>query len=119
MFVKLTHNGTPTIFNVNNIVSFRLDIEPKSGASMTKVFLTSGAHTFVDEDVKELHKLLNNPGRSLSYEYEVPAIPDRFEDQYNREMSSPKSITFDRPKRTRQYNARPSNSPFQEQVDRW
>ena len=119
MFVKLTHNGTPTIFNVNSIVSFRLDIEPKSGTSMTKVFLTSGAHTFVDEDVKVLHKMLNNPSSSVNYEYEVPAIPDRFEDQYNREMSSPRSMTFDRPKRTRQYTARPSVSPFQEPVDSW
>lgn len=115
MFVKLTHNGTPTIFNVDTIVSFRLDVEPKSGASMTKVFLTSGAHTFVDEDVKSVHKMLNNPTKYIDYEYEVPPIADRMENQYNRDMSSPRSMTFDRPKRTRQYSA----TPFHEQTDRW
>ena len=115
MFVKLTHNGTPTIFNVDTIISFRLDVEPKSGASMTKVFLMSGAHTFVDEDVKTIHKMLNNPSITIDYGYDVPPIPERFENQFNRDMGSPRSMTFDRPRRVRQYNA----TPFPEQSDRW
>ena len=115
MFIKLTHYGTPTIFNINAIVSFRLDIDIKTNESKTKIFLMSGAHTFVDEDVKVIHKILNNPSKNLDYEYEVPPIADRMENQYNREMSSPRSMTFERPKRTRQYSARPMN----EFVDRW
>ena len=106
MFIKLTHYGNPIIFNTDKIVSFRLDIDLK-GNTMTKLFLVSGAHTFVDEDVKVLHKLLNNAAKMIDYDYEVPTIPDRFENQYNRDMSSPRVMEFERPKRVRQYTATP------------
>ena len=115
MFVKLTHYGNPIVFNTDKIVSFRLDIDLK-GNTMTKVFLTSGAHTFVDEGVKELHKLFNNPAKFMDYEYDVPTIPDRFEGQYNRDMASPIAMEFERPKRVRQYNARPQYNTANE---RW
>lgn len=115
MFIKLTHKNTPVIFNINKIISFRLDVD-KDGRTATKVFLESGAHTFVDEQVKVLHKLLNNPTQSLSYEYEVPSIPDRMEEQYNREMQSPRVMEFDRPKRVRQYTATPR---YGNSEDRW
>ena len=114
MFIKLTHYGSPIIFNTDKIISFRLDVDLK-GNTMTKVFLVSGAHTFVDEDVKVLHKLLNKP--VLDYEYDVPTIPDRFENQYNREMVSPRVMDFDRPKRVRQYTSRPTRSPYEQ--DKW
>ena len=97
MFVKLTHYGLPTIFNVADIVSFRLDIDNK-GNEKTKLFLVSGAHTFVDEGVKELHRYLNDikMGKEVvSYEYDVPSIPDRMEGQYNREMQSPRAMEYE------------------------
>ena len=65
MFVKLTHYGLPTIFNVADIVSFRLDIDNK-GNEKTKLFLVSGAHTFVDEGVKELHRYLDRKSTRLN-----------------------------------------------------
>jgi len=115
MFIKLTHYGNPIIFNVGKIVSFRLDTDAK-GNTLTKLFLVSGAHTFIDEDVITLHKMVNNP--QVSYDYEVPTIPDRMENQYNRDVASPNAMEFDRPKRVRQYNTRPRYNEY-EHNDRW
>jgi len=115
MFIKLTHYGNPIIFNVDKIVSFRLDIDNK-GNTLTKLFLVSGAHTFVDEGIIVLHKLLNKP--ELDYSYDVPTIPDRMENQYNRDVASPNAMEFERPKRVRQYNTRPRYNEY-EHNDRW
>lgn len=116
MFIKLTHYGNPIIFNTDKIVSFRLDADNK-GNTLTKLFLVSGAHTFVDEGIIVLHKLLNNPSTHLTYDYDVPTIPDRMENQYNRDMVSPTAMEFDRPKRVRQYSSRPRYNEYE--TDRW
>lgn len=105
MFIKLTHYGLPTCFNIAHIVSFRLDVDMK-GQEKTKLFLISGAHTYVDEGVKELHHLLNDVkyGKVLpDYEYDVPSIPDRMESQYNRDTKSQQS-SFDYKPRKKVYN---------------
>ena len=117
MFIKLTHYGTPTCFNIAHIVSFRLDIDPK-GQEKTKIFLISGAHTFIDEGVKELHHLLNDVkfGKVLpDYDYEVPSIPERMESQYNREANNrPQQNDFDYRQRKRSYNNNNYRSNYNE-----
>ena len=86
MLIKLTHRGTPTIVNVNHIVSMFMDTDKKSGIFETKITTTNGI-IFVEETPPQIQELswqaLN--GDKPNTDYEVPTIEQRMEKSYNNE----------------------------------
>jgi len=86
MLVKFTTKGKPTLVNVNHIVGVRKDTEQKSGDYMTKIFLSTSLLVFVDEEMDEVHKLINDALSGVhipSYDYDVPSVDEKFQAQYN------------------------------------
>ena len=84
MLIKLTHRGTPTIVNVNHIVSMFMDTDMKSGIYQTKITTTNGV-IFVEETPPQVQKMawqVKN-GVPPEMDYEVPTIEQRLEKSYN------------------------------------
>lgn len=89
MLVKFTTKGKPTLINVSHIVGVRKDTEQRSGDYMTKIFLSTSLLVFVDEDLDEVHKTINDAMSGVhipSYDYEVPSVDEKFQAQYNNEQ---------------------------------
>ena len=84
MLIKLTHRGTPTIVNVNHIVTMYMDTDMKSGIYQNKITTTNGI-VFVEETPPQVQKMawqvLN--GVPPDMDYEVPTIEQRMEKSYN------------------------------------
>lgn len=104
MLVKFTTKGKPTLVNVNHIVGVRMDTEQKSGDYMTKIFLSTSLLVFVDEPMEEVHKLINDALSGVhipSYDYEVPTVDDRFQNQYNNDYHNNPPMQYDNNRRGR------------------
>ena len=84
MLIKLTHRGTPTIVNVNHIVSMFMDTDMKSGIYQTKITTTNGI-IFVEESLNVIQKMVwqVKNGVPPEMDYEVPTIEQRMEKSYN------------------------------------
>ena len=84
MLIKLTHRGTPTLINVDQIVSIYMDTDMKSGIVGTKVTTTNGI-VFVEETLNVIQKLAWQVKNGIPPEmdYEVPTIDSRIEKSYN------------------------------------
>lgn len=103
MLVKFTTKGKPTLVNVSHIVGVRKDTEQRSGDYMTKIFLSTSLLVFVDEDLAEVHKLINDALIGIhipSYDYEVPSVDEKFQTQYNKDF--PNNPQYDNRPRGRQ-----------------
>ena len=90
MLVKFTTKGKPTLINVSHIVGVRKDTEQRSGDYMTKIFLSTSLLVFVDEDLDEVHKTINDAMSGIhipSYDYEVPSVDEKFQAQYNNDYA--------------------------------
>lgn len=86
MLIKLTHRGTPTLINVDQIVSIYIDTDMKSGLVQTKITTTNGI-VFVEEGLNVIHKLVwqVKNGNPPEMDYEVPTIDNRLEKSFNNE----------------------------------
>jgi len=84
MLIKLTHRGTPTLVNVDHIVSIYIDTDMKSGLVQTKITTTNGI-VFVEEGLNQIHKMVwqVKSGIPPEMDYEVPTIDSRIEKSYN------------------------------------
>ena len=84
MLIKLTHRGTPTLVNVDQIVSIYMDTDMKSGIVGTKITTTNGI-VFVEEGLNLIHKMVwqVKSGTPPEMDYEVPTIEQRMEKSYN------------------------------------
>ena len=82
--IKLTHRGTPTLVNVDQIVSIYMDTDMKSGIVGTKITTTNGI-VFVEEGLNLIHKMVwqVKSGTPPEMDYEVPTIEQRMEKSYN------------------------------------
>jgi hypothetical protein len=112
MLVKFTTKGKPTLVSVNHIVGVRKDTEQRSGDYMTKIFLSTSLLVFVDEDLDEVHKLINdalNGTHIPSYDYEVPSVDERFQAQYNNDVLPSQ---YDNNRRGRPQNPRYNNNRY-------
>lgn len=99
MLIKLTHRGTPTLVNVNQIVSVYMDTDMKSGLVQSKVTTTNGI-VFVEEGLNEIHKLVwqVKNGQVPDMNYDVPTIDNRVEKSFNQD----RPLSYEPPKRQRQ-----------------
>ena len=86
MLIKLTHRGTPTLVNVDQIVSIYIDTDMKSGLVQTKITTTNGI-VFVEEGLNCIHKMVwqVKSGIPPEMDYEVPTIDNRLEKSFNNE----------------------------------
>ena len=86
MLIKLTHRGTPTLINVDQIVSIYMDTDMKSGLVQSKITTTNGI-VFVEEGLNCIHKLVwqVKSGKAPEMDYEVPTIEQRLEKSFNNE----------------------------------
>jgi hypothetical protein len=107
MLIKLTHRGTPTLINVDQIVSIYMDTDMKSGIVGTKVTTTNGI-VFVEETLNVIQKMAWQVKNGIPPEmdYEVPTIDNRMEKSFNQDRPlsyEPKSHRVRTPMR-RNYN---------------
>ena len=82
----------PTLINVNHIVGVRKDTEQKSGEYMTKIFLSTSLMVFVDEEMDIVHKLVTDALQGIHipmYDYEIPTIDEKFQNQFNNYAPQP------------------------------
>ena len=86
MLIKLTHRGTPTLVNVDQIVSIYMDTDMKSGIVGTKITTTNGI-VFVEEGLNLIHKMVwqVKSGIPPEMDYEVPTIDNRMEKSFNQD----------------------------------
>ena len=86
MLIKLTHRGTPTLINVDQIVSIYMDTDMKSGLVQTKVTTTNGI-VFVEETLNVIQKMAWQVKNGIPPEmdYEVPTIDNRMEKSFNQD----------------------------------
>jgi hypothetical protein len=86
MLVKLTHRGTPTLVNVDQIVSIYMDTDMKSGLVQTKITTTNGI-VFVEETLNVIQKMVWQVKNGIPPEmdYEVPTIEQRMEKSFNQD----------------------------------
>ena len=86
MLIKLTHRGTPTLVNVDQIVSIYMDTDMKSSLVQSKVTTTNGI-VFVEESLNVIQKMVwqVKNGVPPEMDYEVPTIEQRMEKSYNNE----------------------------------
>jgi hypothetical protein len=84
MLIKLTHRGTPTLVNTDQIVSIYMDTDMKSGLVQSKVTTTNGI-VFVEESLNQIQKLVWQVKNGIppQMDYEVPTIEQRLEKSYN------------------------------------
>ena len=108
MLVKLTHRGTPTLVNVDQIVSIYMDTDMKSGIVGTKVTTTNGI-VFVEETLNVIQKLAWQVKNGIPPEmdYEVPTIDNRMEKSFNQDR--PLSYEPKRPRTPIRRNYNPHN----------
>lgn len=107
MLVKFMTKGKPTLVNVNHICGIRMDTDQKSGAYMTKIFLSSGQCVFVDESMNVVHQIINQvfSGKyEHDYSYDVPTLDEKFQSQYNRENELYDDRRYNQRPRIRQYD---------------
>jgi hypothetical protein len=97
MLIKLTHRGTPTLVNVDQIVSIYMDTDMRTSLVQSKVTTTNGI-VFVEETLNQIHKLVwqVKSGKAPEMDYEVPTIEQRLEKSYNND----KPLSYE-PKRQR------------------
>ena len=86
MLVKLTHRGTPTLVNVDQIVSIYMDTDMKSSLVQSKVTTTNGI-VFVEESLNVIQKMVwqVKNGVPPEMDYEVPSIENRMEKSFNQD----------------------------------
>ena len=110
MLIKLTHRGTPTLVNVDHIVSIYMDTDMKSGLFQTKITTTNGI-VFVEEGPKVIQKMawqvLN--GVPPEMDYEVPTIDSRMEKSYNNDKPLSYEPTSHRVRTPMRRNYNPHN----------
>jgi hypothetical protein len=113
MLIKLTHRGTPTLVNVDQIVSIYQDIDLKSGLAQSKVTTTNGV-VFVEESLNVIHKLVwqIKNGQAPDMDYVVPTIEDRMERSFNQDRPLSYTPTSHRQRTPMRRNYNPHN--FQE-----
>ena len=90
MLVKLTHRGKPTIMNVNQIVSMYMDTDLRTDEFKLKITTMNGI-VFVDEDIKEVHRKINEALKGAlddEYDYSVPTIDDRIGNTFSKESDT-------------------------------
>ena len=108
MLIKLTHRGTPTLVNVDQIVSIYMDTDMKSGIVGTKITTTNGI-VFVEETLNQIQKLAWQVKNGIPPEmdYEVPTIDNRMEKSFNQDR--PLSYEPKRPRTPIRRNYNPHN----------
>ena len=110
MLIKLTHRGTPTLINVDQIVSIYMDTDMKSGLVQTKVTTTNGI-VFVEETLNVIQKLAWQVKNGIPPEmdYEVPTIDSRIEKSYNNDRPLSYTPTSHRVRTPMRRNYNPHN----------
>ena len=110
MLIKLTHRGTPTLINVDQIVSIYMDTDMKSGLVGTKVTTTNGI-VFVEETLNVIQKLAWQVKNGIPPEmdYEVPTIDSRIEKSYNNDRPLSYTPTSHRVRTPMRRNYNPHN----------
>ena len=110
MLIKLTHRGTPTLVNVDQIVSIYMDTDMKSGLVQSKV-TTSNGIVFVEETLNVIQKLAWQVKNGIPPEmdYEVPTIDSRIEKSYNNDRPLSYTPTSHRQRTPVRRNYNPHN----------
>ena len=110
MLIKLTHRGTPTLINVDHIVSIYMDTDMKSGLVQSKV-TTSNGIVFVEETLNVIQKLAWQVKNGIPPEmdYEVPTIDNRMEKSFNNERPLSYTPTSHRQRTPMRRNYNPHN----------
>jgi len=110
MLIKLTHRGTPTLINVDHIVSIYMDTDMKSGLVQSKV-TTSNGIVFVEETLNVIQKLAWQVKNGIPPEmdYEVPTIDSRIEKSYNNDRPLSYTPTSHRVRTPMRRNYNPHN----------
>ena len=110
MSVKLTHRGTPTLVNVDQIVSIYMDTDMKSGLVQSKV-TTSNGIVFVEETLNVIQKLAWQVKNGIPPEmdYEVPTIDNRMEKSFNNDRPLSYTPTSHRVRTPMRRNYNPHN----------
>jgi hypothetical protein len=110
MIIKLTHRGTPTLVNVDHIVSIYMDTDMKSGIVGTKVTTTNGI-VFVEETLNVIQKMAWQVKNGIPPEmdYEVPTIDNRMEKSFNQDRPLSYTPTSHRVRTPMRRNYNPHN----------
>jgi hypothetical protein len=110
MLVKLTHRGTPTLINVDQIVSIYMDTDMKSGLVQTKITTTNGI-VFVEETLNVIQKMVWQVKNGIPPEmdYEVPTIEQRMEKSFNQDRPLSYTPTSHRQRTPVRRNYNPHN----------
>ena len=110
MLIKLTHRGTPTLVNVDQIVSIYMDTDMKSGIIGTKITTTNGI-VFVEEGLNLIHKMVwqVKSGTPPEMDYEVPTIDNRMEKSFNQDRPLSYTPTSHRQRTPIRRNYNPHN----------
>jgi hypothetical protein len=110
MLVRFTAKGKPTLVNVKHVVGVRKDIDQRSNEVMTKLYLTTGQIIFVDEEMNQVHKMINESYdgvRVETYDYDVPS------EQSVRSVDERMSNDYDMHERQRRPYRKPAYSSHQ------
>ena len=110
MLIKLTHRGTPTLVNVDQIVSIYMDTDMKSGIVGTKITTTNGI-VFVEETLNQIQKMVwqVKSGIPPEMDYEVPTIDNRMEKSFNQDRPLSYTPTSHRQRTPMRRNYNPHN----------
>ena len=110
MLIKLTHRGTPTLVNVDQIVSIYMDTDMKSGIVGTKITTTNGI-VFVEETLNQIQKMVwqVKSGIPPEMDYEVPTIDNRMEKSFNQDRPLSYTPTSHRQRTPIRRNYNPHN----------
>ncbi len=110
MLIKLTHRGTPTLINVDQIVSIYMDTDMKSGIVGTKITTTNGI-VFVEETLNVIQKMAWQVKNGIPPEmdYEVPTIDNRMEKSFNNDRPLSYTPTSHRVRTPMRRNYNPHN----------
>jgi hypothetical protein len=110
MLIKLTHRGTPTLINVDHIVSIYMDTDMKSGLVQSKV-TTSNGIVFVEETLNQIQKMVWQVKNGIPPEmdYEVPTIDNRMEKSFNNDRPLSYTPTSHRVRTPMRRNYNPHN----------
>lgn len=110
MLIKLTHRGTPTLVNVDQIVSIYMDTDMKSGLVQTKITTTNGI-VFVEETLNVIQKMVWQVKNGIPPEmdYEVPTIEQRMEKSFNQDRPLSYTPTSHRQRTPVRRNYNPHN----------
>ena len=110
MLIKLTHRGTPTLVNVDQVVSIYMDTDMKSGIVGTKITTTNGI-VFVEETLNQIQKMVwqVKSGIPPEMDYEVPTIDNRMEMSLNQDRPLSYTPTSHRQRTPMRRNYNPHN----------